>query len=143
LTSKEATVVISSAGRRLYLIDWLREAFEALGIDGRVVVAENDATSSSASYGDVARRLPKYTDRDYGPELLRLADDVDAKIFISLNDYELMHIHVNTGLAESIRRHRVLVHGVSYAWQYGCADMIQFARLIISVGVPSQSTITN
>lgn len=141
MTSKEATVVISSAGRRLYLIDWFREAFEALGIDGRVVVAENDATSSSASYGDVARRLPKYTDRDYGPELLRLADDVDAKIFISLNDYELMHIHVNTGLAESLRRRGVLVPGVSPAWQTGCADKLQMARLLDSVGVPTPSTV--
>ena len=142
MTSKEATVVISSAGRRLYLIDWFREAFEALGIDGRVVVAENDATSSSASYGDVARRLPKYTDRDYGPELLRLADDVDAKIFISLNDYELMHIHVNTGLAESLRRRGVLVPGVSPAWQTGCADKLQMARLLDSVGVPTPATVT-
>lgn len=142
MTSKEATVVISSAGRRLYLVDWFREAFEALGIDGRVVVAENDATSSSASYGDVARRLPKYTDSDYGPELLRLADDLDAKIFISLNDYELMHIHVNSGLADSLRRRGVLVPGVSAVWQAGCADKLQMARLLESVGVPTPSTVT-
>lgn len=142
MTSKEATVVISSAGRRLYLIDWFREAFEALGIDGRVVVAENDATSSSASYGDVARRLPKYTDSDYGPELLRLADELDAKIFISLNDYELMHIHVDSRLADSLRQRGVLVPGVSPAWQTGCADKLQMARLLDSVGVPTPATVT-
>src|SRR5699024_1977081 len=92
---------------------------------------------------DVARHLPRYTDSDYGPELLRLADELDAKIFISLNDYELMHIHVNTGLAESLRRRRVLVPGVSPAWQAGCGDKLQMARLLDSVVVPPPSLVAD
>src|SRR5690606_41725075 len=46
--SAAPTVVIGSAGRRLYLVDWFREAFADLGLDGRVVVTENDPTSAAA-----------------------------------------------------------------------------------------------
>ena len=34
----DPTMIIGSAGRRLYLIDWFREAFADLGLEGRVVV---------------------------------------------------------------------------------------------------------
>lgn len=142
MTAKPETIIISSAGRRLYLIDWFREAFEALDIEGRVVVAENDPTSSSASYGDVGRSLPKYDDPDYGPELMSLVAEFDAKIFVSANDYELMHVHVNSGLANSLRESGVLVPGVSAAWQAGCADKLQMAQLLAAIEVPTPATVS-
>lgn len=74
--SGPATVVIGSAGRRLYLIDWFRDAFAALGLEGQVVVAQSDPASSSASYGDVARALPSYGDPAYAGALLDLVDEM-------------------------------------------------------------------
>ncbi|GAA1510528.1 ATP-grasp domain-containing protein [Brevibacterium permense] len=142
MTAKPETIIISSAGRRLYLIDWFREAFEALDIEGRVVVAENDPTSSSASYGDVGRSLPKYDDPDYGRELMSLVAEFDAKILISANDYELIHVHVNSGLANSLRETGVLVPGVSAAWQAGCADKLQMAQLLAAIEVPTPATVS-
>lgn len=142
MTAKPETIIISSAGRRLYLIDWFREAFEALDIEGRVVVAENDPTSSSASYGDVGRSLPKYDDPDYGRELMSLVAEFDAKILISANDYELIHVHVNSGLANSLRETGVLVPGVSAAWQAGCADKLQMAKMLASIEVPTPATVS-
>ncbi|WP_098730672.1 ATP-grasp domain-containing protein [Brevibacterium epidermidis] len=142
MTAKPATIIISSAGRRLYLIDWFREAFDALGIDGRVIVAENDPTSSSASYGDVGRSLPKYDDPDYGRELMSLVAEFDAKILISANDYELIHVHVNSGLANSLRETGVLVPGVSAAWQAGCADKLQMAQMLAAIEVPTPATVS-
>ena len=142
MTAKPETIIISSAGRRLYLIDWFREAFAALDIEGRVVVAENDPTSSSASYGDVGRSLPKYDDPDYGRELMSLVAEFDAKILISANDYELIHVHVNSGLANSLRETGVLVPGVSAAWQAGCADKLQMAQLLAAIEVPTPATVS-
>lgn len=142
MTAKPETIIISSAGRRLYLIDWFREAFEALGVEGRVVVAENDPKSSSASYGDVGRWLPRYDDPEYGPELLRLVAEFDAKVFVSANDYELMHVHVNSGLADTLRQRSVLVPGVSALWQAGCVDKLKMARMLASIGVPTPATIS-
>ena len=142
MTAKPETTIISSAGRRLYLIDWFREAFAALDIEGRVVVAENDPTSSSASYGDVGRSLPKYDDPDYGRELMSLVAEFDAKILISANDYELIHVHVNSGLANSLRETGVLVPGVSAAWQAGCADKLQMAQMLAAIEVPTPATVS-
>jgi carbamoyl-phosphate synthase large subunit len=135
-------MVIGSAGRRLYLIDWFREAFADLGLDGRVVVTENDPSSAAADYGDLARRLPRYADPDYGPALLELVDELRPSLFISVNDYELMHLHVATDLAEQLRARGVLVPGVDRAWQLGCADKLRMAQLLEEIGVPTPRTVT-
>ncbi|WP_157773305.1 ATP-grasp domain-containing protein [Brachybacterium vulturis] len=138
---EHATVVIGSAGRRLYLVDWFREAFTALGLDGRVVVTENDPTSSAASYGDIARYLPRYTDPAYGPALLDVVEELRPLLYVSVNDYELMHLHVHTDLAQQLRGRGVLVPGVSPEWQRGCADKLQMARLLDKIGVPTPLTL--
>ena len=140
--SAAPTVVIGSAGRRLYLVDWFREAFEDLGLDGRVVVTENDPTSAAASYGDIGRTLPRYADPAYGPALLELVDELRPAVFLSVNDYELMHLHVATDLAEAMRERGILVPGVDRAWQLGCADKLRMAQLLEGIGVPTPRTVT-
>jgi len=140
--SAAPTVVIGSAGRRLYLVDWFREAFADLGLDGRVVVTENDPTSAAASYGDIGRTLPRYADAAYGPALLELVDELRPAVFLSVNDYELMHLHVATDLAEAMRERGILVPGVDRAWQLGCADKLRMAQLLEGIGVPTPRTVT-
>lgn len=139
---KPATIVIGSAGRRLYLVDWFREAFDALGLNGRVVVTENDDTSSSASYGDINWPMPKYTDSEYGEQLMKLVDELGPQLFISVNDYELMHLHVHTDLADELRNRGVLLPGVSAAWQRGCADKLLMAKLLKDAGVSTPTTLS-
>lgn len=139
--SAESTIVIGSAGRRLYLIDWFREAFASLGVQGRVVVTENDPSSAAASYGDVARSLPRYADPSFGPALLDLVDELKPSLFLSVNDYELMHLHVATDLAAQLRDRGVLVPGVDRAWQLGCADKLRMAQLLDGIGVPTPVTV--
>ncbi|MCF2586717.1 ATP-grasp domain-containing protein [Brevibacterium sp. UCMA 11752] len=142
MTSIPATVVIGSAGRRLYLIDWFRQAFDTLEIDSRVVVTENDKTSSSATYGDIGRIMPKYSDPAYETALLDLIADLEPQLFISVNDYELLHLHVNTDLADRMRQSGVLVPGVSAEWQRGCVDKLQTAQMLTDIGVPTAPTVS-
>lgn len=142
MTSKPATVVIGSVGRRLYLIDWFRQAFDTLGVEGRVVVTENDETSSSASYGDISRIMPRYEDPAYETSLLGLVEEFEPGLFLSVNDYELLHLHVNTDLADRLRRSGVLVPGVSAGWQRGCADKLQMTQMLIDIGVPTAPTVS-
>ena len=142
MTSIPVTVVIGSAGRRLYLIDWFRKAFETLGVEGRVVVTENDETSSSATYGDIGRIMPKYSDPAYETALLDLIVDLEPQLFISVNDYELLHLHVNTDLADRMRQLGVLVPGVSAEWQRGCVDKLRMAQMLAAIGVRTAPTVT-
>lgn len=137
-----STTVIGAAGRRRCFVDWLREAFEALGRDGRAVVTENDPTSSSATYGDVAWRMPRYADSANPTELLTLVEDLRPRLFVSVNDYELMHLHVHSDLAEQLRRRGVLVPGVTATWQVGCVDKLRTASLLEDVGAPIPATVT-
>ncbi|WP_432789968.1 ATP-grasp domain-containing protein [Brevibacterium sp. K11IcPPYGO002] len=141
MSSIPVTVVIGSAGRRLYLIDWFRQAFDTLGVDGRVVVTENDKTSSSATYGDICRILPSYGDSAYESALLDLIADLEPLLFISVNDYELLHLHVTTDLADRMRQSGVLVPGVSAEWQRGCADKLQMAKMLTAIGVRTAPTV--
>lgn len=139
--AEDRVVVVSSAGRRLYLIDWLRGAFARLGIEGRVVIAENDPTSSSAAYGDGARSMPRYTDPAYPTALMELVEELRPGLFLSLNDYELMMLSGRTDLAEAMRLRGVLVPGVAPQWQEACADKLQMASLLQGVGVNTPRTV--
>ncbi|MGO2601186.1 ATP-grasp domain-containing protein [Brevibacterium antiquum] len=141
MTAESVTIVIGSAGRRLYLIDWFRAAFETLGLNGRIIVVENDPSSAAASYGDETRLLPRYSDPGYGDAILRLVDEVEPRLFLSANDYELMQLHVNTGIADSLRDRGVFVPGVSAAWQVGCADKLRMAQMLEGVDVPTPKTV--
>ena len=141
MTDAPVTIVIGSAGRRLYLIDWFRAAFDTLGLSGRIIVAENDASSAAASYGDETRLLPRYTDPTYGEEVLRLVDEVEPRLFLTANDFELMQLHVNSGIAEALRDRGVFVPGVSAAWQVGCADKLRMAQMLEDVDVPTPKTV--
>lgn len=140
--SAPPTVVIGSAGRRLYLVDWFREAFAALGVPGRVVVTENDPTSAAASYGDLGRILPRYADPGYGAALLDVVEELRPRLFVSVNDYELMHLGVRTDLAAQLRARGALVPGVLPAWQRGCADKLVMARMLEGIGVPTPATVS-
>lgn len=134
--------MIGSAGRRLYLIDWFRTALETLGLNGRIIIAENDPTSAASSYGDEMCLLPPYTDPSYADELLRLVDDFEPKLFLSANDYELMHLHVDTSIATDLRERGIFVPGVSPAWQKGCADKLQMSRMLEAIDVKTPRTVT-
>ncbi|WP_209324192.1 ATP-grasp domain-containing protein [Brevibacterium renqingii] len=142
MRAEDAPIVIGSAGRRLYLIDWFRTALETLGLNGRIIIAENDPTSAAASYGDEMRLLPPYTDPSYADELLRLVDEFEPKLFLSANDYELMHLHVDTNIATGLRERGIFVPGVSPAWQKGCADKLRMARMLEEIDVNTPTTVT-
>lgn len=139
---EDAPIVIGSAGRRLYLIDWFRTAFETLGLNGRIIIAENDPTSAAASYGDEMRLLPPYTDPAYADELLQLIEEFEPRLFLSANDYELMHLHVDTNIAAGLRKRGIFVPGVSPVWQKGCADKLHMAHMLEDIGVNTPMTVT-
>ena len=58
------------------------------------------------------------------------------------NDYELMHLHVATDLADRMRERGILVPGVDRAWQLGCADKLRMAQLLEGIGMPTPRTVT-
>lgn len=131
-------VVLGSAGRRLYLVDWFKAAFDRLGVDGRVIVAENDTTSAAYGAGDGSWHLPRYDHPDYEPELLRLTEEFKPLAYVSLNDYELFKF--SEGLDEKLRARGVIVSGVNQAWMTVAADKLLMFERLRSLGIPTPQT---
>lgn len=135
----EPVVVLGSAGRRLYLVDWFKAAFDKLGIAGRVVVAENDKTSAAYGSGDGSWHLPRYDDPGYEVELLRLAEELQPLAYVSLNDYELLRF--SEGLDDALRARGIRVPGVSKAWLKIAADKLLMFERLQSLSIPTPRTL--
>ncbi|MDN5686080.1 MAG: ATP-grasp domain-containing protein [Brachybacterium sp.] len=105
-------------------------------------MTEADPTSSSATYGDAAWSMPTYDDPAYAASLLSLVDELQPLLLVSVNDYELMHLHVHTDLAEQLRARDVLVPGVDRRWQRGSADKLLMMQLLQEIGVQTPMTVT-
>lgn len=95
-------VMLSAAGRRNYLVHWFREAFELLGLEGSVLVAESDLTRTVGRCGGRGLRRASFASPEYATSLLDLCAEQDVALLISLNDYELQRLA--GGLAEQLAR---------------------------------------
>ena len=94
-------IVVGSAGRRLYLVRWFKDALARLKVPGEVIVLEHDSSSASFGYGDRSFRIPAYADPKYEVSMNRLFSELRPHLFFSVNDYELDAL--SQGLAEELR----------------------------------------
>jgi carbamoyl-phosphate synthase large subunit len=79
-------VLLTSAGRRNYLIRYFREALQG---DGIVVAADAQASAPALEEADVAVCIPMAGDPDYQGALEAIVRQYDIGLVISLNDLEL------------------------------------------------------
>lgn len=86
---QHCNVLISSAGRRNYLVSWFREALEANGIDGRIVVGDADENAAARVEGDSFCLLPSIKSPDYPAALIEVCTSNGIRIALSVNDHEL------------------------------------------------------
>ncbi|WP_413452525.1 ATP-grasp domain-containing protein [Georgenia phoenicis] len=91
MTERAVTVLITSAGRRNYLVRWFREALESVSPRSRVVVADASPDAPARAEASAFERLPSIRDEAYLPTLLQICDRYEVDVALSLNDYELSH----------------------------------------------------
>jgi len=84
---RSPNVLISSAGRRNYLVEWFREATRSFG--GRTVAVDVDARAAAGADADVFVALPPITHDEYVPALAYVCAEHDIGLAISVNDHEL------------------------------------------------------
>lgn len=83
-------VLICSAGRRVRLVDFVRETLEMRGLEGRVYATDMHPDQSAACHhADGAFSLPRVTDPSYVEVLSELIKEQDIKIVIPTIDPEL------------------------------------------------------
>lgn len=82
-------ILFTSAGRRVSLIRYFKEALLEMGVDGVMVTADMRKNAPAAQVSDVHELLPRVTDLDYIPRLIDLCEKHDIKLVIPLIDTEL------------------------------------------------------
>lgn len=133
-------VIISSAGRRVYLVQWFRQALMQARIAGDVYVLDHDPGAATAAAADGYRQMPAFTTDDYAAHLLQAVDELQPELFISLNDYELTAL--SQGLSEQIRARGTVVPVLDAEAHRNVADKLAMSQTLSWAGIPTPKTVT-
>jgi carbamoyl-phosphate synthase large subunit len=82
-------ILISSAGRQVFLINAFKEA---LNKHGKVIVADNNINAPSLKSADIPIISPPYDSTEYLPWLHNICENKEIKLLITLNVDELLKI---------------------------------------------------
>ena len=95
-------ILLTSVGRRAYIIDYLRDIYKDLGLSGNVVATNSDMNTTAMSVADKAFESPLIYDKEYIPFLLDLCKNEKIDILISLFDIDLMILAKNKAEFEAL-----------------------------------------
>jgi carbamoyl-phosphate synthase large subunit len=95
---KRINILVTSAGRRLQLIDCFREALRDHGVVGSVYAADCSAFAPAFQLADSAWQVPPCRDTEYIPALLALAERERVDVIVPTIDSELAVLAENRGL---------------------------------------------
>lgn len=85
----ECTVLLTSAGRRPYLVRWFKEAFELNGVVGRVILADSDAMAPARALADAFVEAPLAREPAYAEWLTKTIEHYGVDVALSVNDFEI------------------------------------------------------
>lgn len=87
--SSSFNVLISSAGRRVELMDNFRDALQRLGLEGRVLAIDMSRQSPAFHMADEAFLVPRCTSPEFIPRVLALCEEQKIDLIIPTIDTEL------------------------------------------------------
>lgn len=82
-------ILLSSVGRRPYLVRWFREALQENGVDGSVIAADVDPHAPSRPFADGFVQAPTVVDPGYESWLRTTLQEQRIDLAVSINDFEL------------------------------------------------------
>ena len=95
-------ILLTSVGRRAYIIDYLRDIYKDLGLSGNIVATNSDMNTTAMSVADKAFESPLIYDEEYIPFLLETCKNEKIDILISLFDIDLMILAKNKAKFEAL-----------------------------------------
>lgn len=131
-------IVIASAGRRLYLVEWFREALNELGLAGQVITTDASSSSTALSAGDRAIVMPPYTSVDYEEAMIAMVRAYKPRILVSLNDYEIENMA--NGLGARLESLGVVTPGVPSGLISTVTDKYACAAYLTKRGISAPET---
>lgn len=133
-------IVLGSAGRRNYLVEWFRDALRHFRVEGEVMVTEFDPQAPSIVAADRYVRMPRFVDPAYWSSMVNLAKELQPDLFFSLNDYELSAL--SDGLADDMRSEGARVLSLGRESHRVVADKLQTSLALAAVGIDVPLTLT-
>lgn len=82
-------ILLSSAGRRPYLVDWFKGALSDNSLEGHVILADLDRLAPARARADDFSQAPPVSDANYPNWLLRVVHEKKIGLALSVNDFEL------------------------------------------------------
>lgn len=88
---ESVALLLSSAGRRPYLVEWFQEALRVNDVDGRIVVIDADPHAPCRAVADTFLVAPPVVSEGYDSWLESTLTNEGIGLAVSFNDFELSH----------------------------------------------------
>jgi len=132
--TETCTVLISSAGRRVALLECFRTALKSLGLQGRVIAVDMSPLSSAFHRADVGYVVPRCTDEEFVPRMLEICRQEHVRLIVPTIDTELPVYAKHRASFESIGTH-ILVSSTETVSLSG--DKVLTHRWLVEHGFPT------
>lgn len=100
--TREFNVLISSAGRRVVLLDIFRAALREVGLRGRVLACDMSRLSSAFHLSDGGYLVPRCTAPDFIPAVMEICRANDVRLVVPTIDTELPYYAEHRGAFDRI-----------------------------------------
>tara|TARA_B110000196_G_scaffold151481_1_gene130607 strand:- start:509 stop:1531 length:1023 start_codon:yes stop_codon:yes gene_type:complete len=127
-------VLLTSVGRRAYLVDYFREA---LGDSGRVIATNTIAETTGMFAADVAELVPPAIAPNFVDRLLEICKTHNITLLCSLHDWEAPYIARNASRFEALGV-RLMMPSIDVIEM--CLDKYKTFQFAQEIGVPSPRT---
>ncbi|MGM0889321.1 MAG: ATP-grasp domain-containing protein [Bacillota bacterium] len=98
----EFTVLFTSSGRRVSLIQHFKEMLHNMNVDGKIITADLNKTSPAGFIADVHVTVPSVLSDDYISSLLYICREHNVSLIVPLIDTELSVLSQNKEFFEAI-----------------------------------------
>lgn len=134
LTPERPNILLSSAGRRTYLVEWFREA---LGGRGLVHASNSDAAATSLAAADRGVVTPLIYSDEYIPFMLDYCERERIGAIVPLFDVDVPVLAAHRSEFEAIGCFPVVAPA---DFARACSDKLATAELLASAGIPRPAT---
>lgn len=130
-------ILLTSVGRRAYIIDYLRDIYKDLGLEGNIIATNSDMNTTAMSVADKAFESPLIYDEEYIPFLLKICKNEKIDILISLFDIDLMILAKNKAEFEALGV-KIIVSNVDVI--NICNDKFEMLKYLENINMPVPET---
>lgn len=134
LTPERPNILLSSAGRRTYLVEWFREALAGRGL---VHASNSDPAATSLAAADRGVVTPLIYSDEYVPFMLDYCERERIGAIVPLFDVDVPVLAEHRSEFEAIGCFPVVA---SAEFASACSDKLATAELLASAGIPRPAT---